>query len=76
MCVSVTQFQLCNPMDCSSPGSSVQGILQARVLIILLIHILEIFIPIVPTVMWLVPLNVFFLNSILFNFILFDCIGS
>ena len=63
-------------MDCSSPGSSVQGILQARVLIILLIHILEIFIPIVPTVMWLVPLNVFFKNSILFNFILFDCIGS
>ena len=23
---------LCNPMDCSSPGSSVPGILQARVL--------------------------------------------
>ena len=47
-------------MDCSSLGSSVQGILQARVLVILLIHILEMFIPIVPTVMWLVSLNVFF----------------
>ena len=23
---------LCNPMDCSSPGSSVHGILQARIL--------------------------------------------
>ena len=23
---------LCNPMDCSPPGSSVQGILQARIL--------------------------------------------
>ena len=23
---------LCNPMDCSLPGSSVQGILQARIL--------------------------------------------
>ena len=23
---------LCNPMDCSSPGSSIQGILQARIL--------------------------------------------
>ena len=23
---------LCNPMDCSSPGSSVRGILQARIL--------------------------------------------
>ena len=29
-----TQFHLtlCNPMDCSPPGSSVQGILQARIL--------------------------------------------
>ena len=25
-------FQLCNPMDCSSPASSVHGILQARIL--------------------------------------------
>ena len=24
--------QLCNPMDCSQPGSSVHGILQARIL--------------------------------------------
>ena len=24
--------QLCNPMDCSPPGSSVHGILQARIL--------------------------------------------
>ena len=23
---------LCNPMDCSSPGSSIHGILQARIL--------------------------------------------
>ena len=32
--VFVTQFcpTLCNPMDCSSPGSSVHGILQARIL--------------------------------------------
>ena len=32
MCVSVTQscLTLCNPMDCSPPGSSVHGILQAR----------------------------------------------
>lgn len=24
--------QLCDPMDCSSPGSSVQGILQPKIL--------------------------------------------
>ena len=24
--------QLCNPMDCSPPGSSVRGLLQARIL--------------------------------------------
>ena len=31
---SVTQLcpNLCNPMDCSLPGSSVHGILQARIL--------------------------------------------
>ena len=27
---SVSRVQLCNPMDCSPPGSSVPGILQAR----------------------------------------------
>ena len=34
VCVLVTQLcpTLCNPMDCSSPGSSVLGILQARIL--------------------------------------------
>ena len=34
MCVLVTQscLTLCDPMDCSLPGSSVHGILQARVL--------------------------------------------
>ena len=36
VCVSVLVFRscltLCNPMDCSPPGSSVHGILQARVL--------------------------------------------
>ena len=35
MCVcSVTQLcpTLCNPMDCSPPGFSVHGILQARIL--------------------------------------------
>ena len=31
MCMSVTQSCLCNPKDCSSPGSSVHGILQARI---------------------------------------------
>ena len=29
---SLSRVQLCNPMDCSLPGSSVHGILQARVL--------------------------------------------
>ena len=28
----VSQVQLCDPMDCSLPGSSVHGILQARIL--------------------------------------------
>ena len=34
VCVLVTQSRptLCNPMDCSPPGSSVHGILQARIL--------------------------------------------
>ena len=34
VCVLVTQWYLalCNPMDCSLPGSSVHGILQARIL--------------------------------------------
>ena len=34
MCVLVAQScpTLCNPMDCSPPGSSVNGILQARIL--------------------------------------------
>ena len=34
MCVLVVQLcpTLCNPMDCSPPGSSVRGILQARTL--------------------------------------------
>ena len=33
-CVLVTQscLTLCDPMDCSLPGSSVHGILQARIL--------------------------------------------
>ena len=33
-CVLVAQSgpTLCNPRDCSSPGSSVHGILQARIL--------------------------------------------
>ena len=30
--VSQSRPTLCNPMDCSLPGSSVQGILQARIL--------------------------------------------
>ena len=30
--VLVARSNLCNPMDCSPPGSSVHGILQARVL--------------------------------------------
>ena len=34
VCVLVVQLclTLCDPMDCSSPGSSVHGILQARML--------------------------------------------
>ena len=34
VCVLVTQpcLTLCNPMDCNRPGSSVHGILQARIL--------------------------------------------
>ena len=34
MCVLVTQLcpTLCHPMDCSLPGSSVHGVLQARIL--------------------------------------------
>ena len=34
LCVLVAQSRptLCNPMDCSPPGSSVHGILQARIL--------------------------------------------
>ena len=31
-CVSQWCLVLCNPMDCSLPGSSVHGILQARIL--------------------------------------------
>ena len=31
--VSQSCLPLCNPMDCSPPGSSVQGILQARILV-------------------------------------------
>ena len=31
-CWSLSCVRLCNPMDCSSPGSSVHGILQARTL--------------------------------------------
>ena len=29
---SLSRVQLCNPMDCSPPGSSVHGILQAIIL--------------------------------------------
>ena len=32
MKVSQSSLTLCNPMDCSQPGSSVHGILQARML--------------------------------------------
>ena len=34
MCAKLLQLclTLCNPMDCSPPGSSVHGILQARIL--------------------------------------------
>ena len=30
--VSLSRVQLCDPMDCGPPGSSVHGILQARIL--------------------------------------------
>ena len=30
--VSQLHLTLCNPMDCNPPGSSVHGILQARIL--------------------------------------------
>jgi len=30
--IQITYFFLCDPMDCSPPGSSVHGILQARIL--------------------------------------------
>ena len=30
--VSQLHLTLCNPMDCNLPGSSVHGILQARIL--------------------------------------------
>ena len=32
MCVLVVCLTLCDPMDCSLPGSSVHGIFQARIL--------------------------------------------
>ena len=32
VCVNRTVVSLCHPMDCSSPGSSVHGIFQARIL--------------------------------------------
>ena len=32
VCLSVSCLTLCDPMDCSPPGSSVHGILQARIL--------------------------------------------
>ena len=32
VCVAQSCQTLCNPMNCSSPGSSVHGILQARTL--------------------------------------------
>ena len=32
VCVCVSLLTLCHPMDCSPPGSSIHGILQARVL--------------------------------------------
>ena len=39
LCVLVSQLclALCNPMDCSPPGSSVHGILQARTLELIVI---------------------------------------
>ena len=33
-CSSLSHVQLCNPMDCSPPSSSVYGILQARILVV------------------------------------------
>ena len=32
LCVCVCALTLCDPLDCSLPGSSVHGILQARTL--------------------------------------------
>ena len=32
VCVSLSNLTLCDPLDCSLPGSSVHGILQARIL--------------------------------------------
>ena len=32
MCESLSHVRLCDLMDCSSPGSSAHGILQARML--------------------------------------------
>ena len=32
MCCAQSCLTLCNPMDCSRPGSSIHGILQARIL--------------------------------------------
>ena len=32
VCLSLSHIQLCDPMDCSLPGSSVHGIVQARIL--------------------------------------------
>ena len=32
LCVIVSHFQLCDPMDCSLPGSSVRELFQARML--------------------------------------------
>ena len=32
LCCHFSRFRLCDPMDCSLPGSSVRGILQQRIL--------------------------------------------
>ena len=32
LCAVLIRIRLCNPMDCSSPGTSVHGIFQARLL--------------------------------------------
>jgi len=32
---------LCNPMDCSPPGSSVHGILQARTLVVVVSDVVQ-----------------------------------